>query len=738
MDNDDFLVFEDDLGGEKSPLSKTLWIISLLSINLLSLSATAQENYFDLSLEELAKVTVFAASKKAESIKDAPAFVYVISSNDINMRGYSILSDILRDLPGFDTTEYGRAEFGTEISVRGIAGNNKTILLIDGVRVNSPGAEPLQVRGDISVRHAERIEVVYGPGSTLYGQDAINAVINIITKNGKGDNASEATVFIGDNNYREAFVSYGREFTLANDERLLVSAYIQLLDTDLTDFSKEYPGWWQELYQGSIAEAEGADPAIRWDEGLNINLNLETDTNALRLWYRKSSRSTADGTSNPSLYNRLANWEDEALVLNFEHIDHFTDNVSLYSTLNYKRVEIDPESRFAILRSDRQSFFTNRKYALATGVTWEERLNIVINDSLNLTTGLVWENHTTLVKTNIPEGSFDSNGNVVLQAGEFSYYTVAGDVTSLVTEARATELHYQIFGGYFEFDYTFNQQLSFVLGARQVHDEQTGDSPLSYRFATIYDVDQSITAKYIFSKAFSSAAPYFAYVNFNSPAAIITNNPNLEPEEALSHELNISWQGEQGFVGLSLYHNEQENLIQESRERFSFNNLLPVVYLDEAGLIERGILIAANGGESTAIGADLYGRYSFENRASLWASYSYVDYEAKIEDTVRGLQNISRNNIRLGLTYAAMDNLWITPSLVYRTTPQNFQSLRALEDEINNPYWINLFVRYAPVTNVEISLRVDNLSDNKIALKGSGGPLPQETRSIRLGFTYHY
>ncbi len=703
-----------------------------------SISDKDYASLFDLSLQELMNIEITTASKHSEPIADAPAFVYVISHQDIKMRGYAILSDVLRDLPGFDTTEYGRAEFGTEISVRGIAGNNKTILLVDGVRVNSPGAEPLQVRGDISVRHAQRIEFVYGPGSTLYGQDAINAVINIITKNGEDQNASQVLLVGGERNYKEAYVGYNNTFTIDNNVPLLLSGYIQVLDADLAELDSEYPAWWDELYSGSIAQAEGADPAVRWDEGLNINLNLESPVNTLRLWYRKSSRSTADGSTNPGLYSELSYWEDEELMLNFHHLDVISAHINLHTSLTYKRIEVDPESRFAILRTDGQSFFTNRKYAISSGVTWEERLEVQIDDHLFINSGLVWENHSTLPKTTINEGAFDTNGNVVLQAGVYSYYTVAGDASSLVVEARATELHYQKYGAFLEFNYQQNEKTALVLGMRQDHDEQSDESPLSIRFAAIHNINDQLTAKYIYSEAFSSAAPYFAYVNFGTADSIVTNNTGLEAEQAKSHEVNINWQGQNGFGGMSLYYNTQENLIQEAREGYSFNLVNAEVYRDEAGTILRKLIHTANGGSSIAQGVDLYGRYQVQDNASAWASYSYVDYEAKIEGTHRGLQNISSNNVRLGLTYNVRPNWWLTPSLVYRSTPQNFQALRELNDEVRDPYWINLMVRYTPLTHVEAFLRIDNLTDNKIALKGSGGPLPQEPRSIRVGLSYQY
>jgi outer membrane receptor protein involved in Fe transport len=124
---------------------------------------------------------ITSASRREERATAAPATVIVIDRRDIELRGYSQLIDVLRDLPGMETIEFFFSEFGTQVPIRGISGNNKIVVLVNGMRVNPPGGENFPFRSDFSVRHAERIEVVYGSGSTLYGQDAISAVINVVT-----------------------------------------------------------------------------------------------------------------------------------------------------------------------------------------------------------------------------------------------------------------------------------------------------------------------------------------------------------------------------------------------------------------------------------------------------------------------------------------------------------------------------------------------------------------------------
>jgi outer membrane cobalamin receptor len=138
-----------------------------------------------LTIEELMAVevdTVTTPSRREERAHQAPGTVIVIDRRQIERRGYMTLVDVLRDLPGIDVTPYFFSELGTRITVRGVNGNNKVIVMVNGMRVNPPGGEYYPLRTDFSVREVEQIEVIYGPGSTLYGQDAIAAVINVITR----------------------------------------------------------------------------------------------------------------------------------------------------------------------------------------------------------------------------------------------------------------------------------------------------------------------------------------------------------------------------------------------------------------------------------------------------------------------------------------------------------------------------------------------------------------------------
>lgn len=139
----------------------------------------------DLSIEQLANVEVTSVSRRPEPLNQAPAAVYVITAEDIRRSGYGSLPDVLRLAPNLEVAKING--YAYTISARGFnspEAANKLLVLIDGRSVYSPLASTVFWENiDVPLANIERIEVVSGPGGTLYGANAVNGVINIITKN---------------------------------------------------------------------------------------------------------------------------------------------------------------------------------------------------------------------------------------------------------------------------------------------------------------------------------------------------------------------------------------------------------------------------------------------------------------------------------------------------------------------------------------------------------------------------
>lgn len=137
----------------------------------------------DLSLEELMNIKVVTASGYPQTVLEAPSTITVITAQQIADRGYEQLEDALRDVPGIDmihlngyapTLIYFRGMYGAE--------NLRALLMIDGIAENNIIGSNDMGGPAYSLHNVERIEIIWGPASALYGANAFGGVINIISK----------------------------------------------------------------------------------------------------------------------------------------------------------------------------------------------------------------------------------------------------------------------------------------------------------------------------------------------------------------------------------------------------------------------------------------------------------------------------------------------------------------------------------------------------------------------------
>jgi len=161
--------------------------------DLLQINPTYQANLFDppafINLVNTLKLAggaqvVTSVSKKAESIYEAPATIVVISREEIQKRGYNDLVEMLKDVPGFDLSMWYGGEYAN-IYQRGFrqSSTDKTLLLIDGIEENDLWSNKASIDRQYPLSNIERVEIIYGPASTMYGPLAFTGVINVITRN---------------------------------------------------------------------------------------------------------------------------------------------------------------------------------------------------------------------------------------------------------------------------------------------------------------------------------------------------------------------------------------------------------------------------------------------------------------------------------------------------------------------------------------------------------------------------
>ncbi|WP_333876284.1 TonB-dependent receptor plug domain-containing protein [Methylobacter sp.] len=253
---------------------KNTLILTVISagFGIATAQAAPDAEVADLSLEELMDVKIYSAAKKEQAMSDTAAAAFVISQEDIRRSGATSIPDALRMAPGVQVAQINAHDWA--ISIRGFNDrfSNKLLVLIDGRTVYSPlFSGTYWSAQDVVLEDIDRIEVIRGPGGTVWGANAVNGVINIRTKHSK--NTQGGLVSAQGGNYQNGgSVRYGGELGKEGTYRVYAkgkqnSDYLNRQNQNAHDqwsagqggFRADYAltGKDELLFSGDIQEMEG-------------------------------------------------------------------------------------------------------------------------------------------------------------------------------------------------------------------------------------------------------------------------------------------------------------------------------------------------------------------------------------------------------------------------------------------------------------------------------------------------
>src|SRR5690242_9907864 len=198
------------------PCARTMWRAGLaLGLTLVALSPGVGQpakpaDLSDFSLEELMSLRVTSVSGREQKLSRAAASVHVITAEDIRRSTANNIPDLLRLVPGVNVEQIDANAWA--VSIRGFADRyaNKVLVLIDGRSVYSPVFSGVMWDSvDIPLEDIDRIEIIRGPGGTVWGANAVNGVINILTRSAESTPGGLISVGAGSEQRGNTFVRYG-------------------------------------------------------------------------------------------------------------------------------------------------------------------------------------------------------------------------------------------------------------------------------------------------------------------------------------------------------------------------------------------------------------------------------------------------------------------------------------------------------------------------------------------------
>ncbi|MBL8012672.1 MAG: TonB-dependent receptor [Candidatus Omnitrophica bacterium] len=317
-----------------------------------------------LSVEELMSLEIYSAAKKPQAYFDTPNAIYVITPEDIRRSGATNIPDLLRMVPGVSVQQMGSGSW--DISIRGFNGfiwANKLLVLIDGRSVYTPLYGGVYwATQNVVLEDIERIEIIRGPGGTLWGANAVNGVINIITKSAKHTQGALATGTFGSELQGEGVLRY----------------------------SGEKDGWYYRTYGKYFERDDSFHPngADDWDMTLTgIRLEKEKWTTQADFYqgdiglrsrivsFTSPFSQTVDERSDVQGWNLMSKYEDEDWL--FQMYWDVTDRRT--STFGERRDTVDMEYSRRNQLTDRQQITIGGGYRLRLE-KFSDTLNVSLND----------------------------------------------------------------------------------------------------------------------------------------------------------------------------------------------------------------------------------------------------------------------------------------------------------------------------------------------------------------------
>jgi iron complex outermembrane receptor protein len=470
----------------------------------------------DLSLEALMEIEVpkvYGASKFEQRITEAPSSVTVVNADQIKRFGYRTLADILRSVPGFHVSYDRNYAF---LGARGIDlgdFNSRVLLLVDSHRVNNNLTDGafIDTAAILDVDLIDRVEIIRGPGSALYGNNAFFGVINVVTRTGKQLQGAEVSGEYGGFDTYKGRATYGKLFP--NGVQLLVSGtYYQSEGADRL-FYEEY---------NTPAQNNGVAEGLDDDTFASFFATLSYADFTLQGAFNRREKGNPTAQYLTTFNDARLRTTDERSYVNLKYAHSFPDVVDVVAQVYYDHNGY--EIGYPLGSPVATSFFEEHQ----TGEWWGAELQF---------NKRVWERHLITLGAEYRD-DFQQNQRVADPA--------TGEIYTDVQQNR------QSYGVFLQGDFAVVTNLHFSAGARY---DQYGDFDPAFnpRLALIYHPLDGSTIKVLYGTAFR--APNF--LELSDPRF-----QDISPEEITTYELVY----EQEIIkplrsSVSLYYNRMDDLI---------------------------------------------------------------------------------------------------------------------------------------------------------------------------------
>ena len=608
------------------------------------------------------EVMVVTASGFEQKLTHAPATISVISRADLEMKRFANLAEALQDQEGIDVFGNTGKTGGLNISIRGMP-SEYTLILIDGRRQNVAGNITPNGFGEMSggvmppVNAIERIEIVRGPMSTLYGSDAMGGVINIITR--------------------------------------------KVTDTWNTSITQDYT-WQQEREFGDTHKTSlhTSGPLIADTLGLAVRGSF---------YKRNESNLTAQGAGGQELSTRGQSKVENENYTFGTRLDYIAiEEHNLWLDMDLSRQNYDngtPENRKLSNNDtptrwrgyDDELRYENRQFALGhtsqvdLGV-WESSVMYNVSETIGRTIPGDPNNPSGIPGKNVKDKRELETSNIVLDTklnttiGDDHYLTVGAQYwNASMTDGMSSEDFEQTTWSLFaEDEWLITDDLSLTLGGRYDHHDAFG-SQFSPRAYAVYSLSPTMTVKGGVSTGYKAPQVDVLHSGINGITAqgaeITIGSPDLKPETTRTTELAFYYHGDQGITtNVTLFHNQFDDKITRGAPLYnchsSENPNRPGCVSFGSNWTQDTFSQQTNVDEAYSRGVEFAFAMPLLDTVNFSMNYTFTETEIKENGKVAGeLSDTPKHKASAKVNWAATEqaNVWLAVN--YRGESRRFNGL---------------------------------------------------------------
>lgn len=631
---------------------------------------------------------VVTASGFQQKIQDSPASISVIPRQQIEDKAYRDITDALKDVPGVVVTGGGSS---SDISIRGMS-SKYTLILVDGKRVDTRGTRPNSDNAGIEqgwlppLEAIERIEVVRGPMSSLYGSDAMGGVINVITRKTSTTQAWKGSLH-GDATFQENSNSGDIFQTNAYASGPLIEGLLGLRVNGLLSRRAE-----DQILNGFNEQRMRSGTAV-----FSLTPNEQNDFDF------EIGRSLQDRNSTPGKSMATENCRNKKCTPN-------SASDSLYTRTNY-----------AVTHNGYYDFGNTTSY-----IQREETNN----------PGRDMKMYNTIFNT---QTQFDLGSHMLNLGGQYRYEKLSDGGNQLAAADKLNQLTRWSWALFAEDEWAMTNDFSLTSGIRMDQDQNYGNH-WTPRMYGVWHLTEQFTLKGGVSAGYRSpdlrqSSAGWGQITGGGRTSIIIGNPDLKPEKSLSEEIGVMWDNLQGLnASVTLFNTDFKDKITEVRRCDSGDGdaqcmigNTPYYFISDRTNVDKANM---RGVEAT------FG-WEITKDWQLTTNYTYTTSEQKSGDFQgKPLNQMPKHMVNSVLDWQATHDVSLWSRVNFRSKTSDYMSRSSMAKSTPSYTFVDAGLSYQANKNLMVTGGVYNILDKTVDYDNYNTVL--DGRRYTVGMTYNF